>query len=89
MSYRCPQPTANSGRERRKAQVDRRFQLFAPAAICRLVLSNSQYSTPPYCVSSAAMLAVLTSDGTSQRGQANGGTAPVCAPRVDGWLNFF
>lgn len=26
MSYRCPQPTAHSGRERRKAQVDRRFQ---------------------------------------------------------------
>ena len=26
MSYRCPQPTAHSGRVRRKAQVDRRFQ---------------------------------------------------------------
>jgi hypothetical protein len=35
MSYRCPQPTANSGRERRKAPVDRRFQAIRPTGLGR------------------------------------------------------
>ena len=48
MSYRCPQPTANSGRERRKAQVDRRFQATRASCNMQSCTGKAAYSISAY-----------------------------------------
>ena len=45
-----PEPIANSGRERRKAQVDRRFQAIRASCNMPCLTGNPPYSIPPYSV---------------------------------------
>ena len=72
-SYRCPQPTANSGRERRKAKVDGRFQAIrastALSARCPIPVAPWRLPAPwtvrSTRVASTPWLSVTTSQSIS------------------------